>query len=95
MMKNEFEALLGGPVTEKEYSKIEYVYTWHPCISDTEGKHQIAYLYHTFGMRIILDMMDTAEKAELLNNDMQELLMKQEEIKAKMDWLKRANYEDE
>lgn len=41
MMKNEFEKFFGKTVGEEEYSTIEYVYTWHPAISETEGKAQI------------------------------------------------------
>lgn len=66
MMKHEFEERLGKPVTEKEYKDIEFVYTFHPVISNTEGKTQIAELYKIGGMRLIKDMIPTAKKAQIL-----------------------------
>ena len=51
MMKHEFEEKLGNQVTEKEYKDIEFVYTFHPSISNTEGKTQIAQLYKIGGIR--------------------------------------------
>ena len=70
MTKQEFEQRLGKTVSEKDYAKIEEVYTTHPSISETEGKDQIAYLYKTFGMRIIEDMLPTARKARELEDEM-------------------------
>lgn len=42
MMKCEFEERIGGEVRQSDYNIIEHVYTWHPAISNTEGKDQIA-----------------------------------------------------
>lgn len=70
MMKPEFEALIGKPVSDEEYSTIEYVYTWYPTISETEGKAQIAKLYTDFGMPLIEDMMERAGKMENLDKDL-------------------------
>ncbi len=67
MMKHEFEERLGKPVTEKEYKDIEFVYTFHPSVSNTEGKTQIAELYKIGGMRLIRDMIPTAKKAQILD----------------------------
>lgn len=69
MTKQEFEQRLGKTVSEKDYAKIEEVYTTHPSISETEGKDQIAYLYKTFGMRIIEDMIPTARKAREIEDE--------------------------
>ena len=63
MMKEEFEELIGKKVTEQEYDDIETVYTFYPTLSEVEGKNQIAYLYRIHGMRIINDMLPTANKA--------------------------------
>lgn len=68
MTKHEFEEWLGGQVTEKEYKDIEFVYTFHPSISNTEGKTQIAQLYKIGGIRLIRDMIPTARKAQELDN---------------------------
>lgn len=46
--------------TDEEYEIIEKVYTFHPSISITEGKRQIAELYVNFGMSIIQDMKPRA-----------------------------------
>ncbi|HCT63891.1 MAG TPA: hypothetical protein DIC60_01200 [Lachnospiraceae bacterium] len=50
-MKSEFEAL-AGPVSDANYKVIDRVYTFHPSISEVEGKRQIAGLYKSFGMRV-------------------------------------------
>ena len=68
MMKHGFEEKLGSQVTESEYKDIEFVYTFHPSISNTEGETQIAQLYKIGGMRLIKDMIPTARKAQELNN---------------------------
>ncbi|WP_312428362.1 hypothetical protein [Lacrimispora sp.] len=70
MMKNEFEKLIGKTVGEEEYSTIEYVYTWHPAISETEGKAQIARLYTDYGMTVIEDMVERAGKMEMAERDL-------------------------
>lgn len=48
----------------EEMRLIDYVYMYHPCISNTKGKGQIAYLYMHFGMRLIRDMESTARVME-------------------------------
>lgn len=70
MMKSEFENKLTeltgfsyeGKISDADYKIIDYVYTFHPCISDTDGKRQAALLYKEFGMRIFRDMLKTATK---------------------------------
>lgn len=52
-----------APTTD-EMKLIEYVYMYHPSISNVDGKDQIAYLYVHFGMRIIRDMRYTAHAME-------------------------------
>ena len=47
-----------------EMKLIEYVYMYHPSISNVDGKEQIAYLYVQFGMQIIQDMRNTAHAME-------------------------------
>ena len=54
--------------TPEQYSEIEYVYTWHPCINEVTGKDQIATLWDVGGIRLIRDMMPTAQKAEALEH---------------------------
>ena len=56
MMKNEFENLIHGSVTDEEYELIETVYMWHPAIRNTSGKEEVAELYKSFGIVIFYDM---------------------------------------
>jgi len=70
MMKPEFEKLIGKMVSNEEYSTIEYVYTWHPAISETEGKDQIVRLYTDYGMTVIEDMVERAGKMEKLEGEL-------------------------
>jgi hypothetical protein len=70
MMKNEFEALVGKEVSEDDYRNIEYVYAFHPSISEVEGKKQIAAIYQLpGGMRIIRDMLLTADQQARLEEE--------------------------
>ncbi len=68
MTIQEFQRELGATVSNKDYPAIEYVYTFHPSISNTEGKKQIANLYRLGGMRLIKDMLPTAKRAEELES---------------------------
>lgn len=70
MTKQEFEKKIGAEISQKDYSIVEHVYTWHPSISEVEGKEQIAKLYKSFGMPIIKNMMEAANYAETLDRAM-------------------------
>lgn len=70
MTKEEFEQHIGEEVTPDQYEKIEEVYMWHPTIED---KDDIATIYKVGGMRVILDMLPTAQKAETINRKQAEL----------------------
>lgn len=69
--------------TEAEYKLIEYVYTFHPAISEVEGKEQIATLYLDFGMSLIRDMKPRAELME----------KKEKELRAAREVLRRVQEE--
>lgn len=56
-------------ITNDDYSAIERVYQFHPCISETDGKQQIVDLVGLYGMRIIRDMEPTARKAQQLEDE--------------------------
>ena len=71
MTKDEFIQLTDAKVSEQDWDIINVVYTFHPSISETEGKKQIAYLYSNFGMRIIRDMEATARRAAYLEAGIQ------------------------
>lgn len=53
MMKQEFEKLINGKVSDADYEVIEMVYTYYPSMT----KDKAAYLYTNFGMVIFRDMM--------------------------------------
>lgn len=91
MTIQEFRALAQREVTESEYRVIEKVYVYHPSISETEGKHQIAGLFNNFGMRIIRDMLSTAEEAQEYERGISELKERLENIKNKYERLKRGD----
>lgn len=73
MLKREFEEKIGKEIADSDYGIIEIVYTWHPVISNTEGKRQMADLYEIGGMTIIKDMLPRAQKAFELNQKMDKL----------------------
>ena len=56
-------------VTEADWKIIEKVYTFHPSISETKGKEQIADLYTEYGMGIIRDMLPRAEVMQKLEDE--------------------------
>ena len=66
--------------TEGEFETIQFVYNYHPAIHPSEGKDQIARLYSEFGMRIIMDMLDTAQQAEMLESERRQLKARLREI---------------
>ena len=47
---------------ESDWETISMVYTWHPMISDTNGKAEIADLYDRGGMGLMEDMRETASE---------------------------------
>ncbi len=83
MTKEEFLERTPGTEkpTQEQWDIIETVYNYHPSISETNGKSQIAYLYVGFGFRVIKDMYPTANKAK-------EIITKMQIMKAKLEFLK-------
>lgn len=69
-----------NPTTD-EMKLIDYVYMYHPSISNIDGKDQIAYLYVHFGMRLIRDMRNTAHA-------MEEYEIRERKLKAELSRLK-------
>lgn len=73
--------------TESEFDTIQFVYNYHPSIHPANGKDQIAMLYSTFGMRIIMDMYETAKRVQEIEDErrrlklrLQELMQEEEEL---------------
>lgn len=84
MTKQEFQKRIGAEISQKDYSIVEHVYTWHPSISEVEGKEQIAELYKSFGMPIIKNMMETANYAETLDRAMAQAQRQVEELRKRI-----------
>lgn len=91
MMKEEFEQRIGKTISNGDYKVIEAVYTFHPSIDNVRGKDQIADLYKIGGMRIMRDMLPTAEKAKSLDENITALRTKMEERMAEYEALKRGD----
>lgn len=84
-MKCEFEERIGGEVRQSDYDIIEFVYTWHPAISNTDGKDQIANLYKMAQMSIIKDMYETAQFMEKLDGERRAAENRLREIKERIE----------
>lgn len=96
-MKSEFESLVGKEVSQEDYTTIEFVYLYHPSISGFNGKEEIANIYKLpRGMRIIRDMLITANRQENLENTrnnrrsrLKELKIELEDITAEIEELEQ------
>ncbi len=75
-------------ITDEDYKLVEYVYNFHPSISETTGKDQIAYLVANFGMPIIKDMLPRAKEMEGLEAQMRSAQIKVQEIARKIESVK-------
>lgn len=74
--------------TEQEYRLIEHVYTFHPSISETEGKQQVAYLYENFGKSIFRDMEARADFMRVKEGELQKAKAEVERIQKQMKEVK-------
>lgn len=91
MTKLEFEELVDENITPENYATIEYVYTWHPSISDHDGKREITMLYKIGGMRVIRDMVRSARDAERLETLDRKLRDLREAVKAEFKCLSNGD----
>ena len=98
MMKSEFVSKvneLGGQITfeslsSDDYEIIEHVYMFHPSIPEVNGKEAIARIWMLpGGMRIIRDMLETANAAEKIENEMLSARREMAAIQKKLDCLKK------
>lgn len=71
MTKEEFcRAACIEDISQGDYAMIEQVYAHHPSITNGEGKTDIAKIYRlNGGMRIIRDMLPTANRAEEIETE--------------------------
>ena len=70
-------------LSDKYYREIEYVYTWYPNISSTNGKEQIAWLYVNLGIGIIRDMYERASNAQDIDEEIRSKTQELNELKDK------------
>lgn len=77
-------------VSDTNYALIERVYTFHPAISETEGKRQIAELYVNFGMVIIMDMLPRAEVMATKERELREARAALNRIQEEIEEIKRG-----
>lgn len=77
-------------VSDTDYALIERVYTFHPAISETEGKRQIAELYVNFGMVLIMDMLPRAEVMATKERELREARAELSRIQEEIEEIKRG-----
>ena len=70
MMQSEFEEMLGEKVSASDYAIIDFVYTWHPTISNTRGKQQIVSLYKSGGMDLMKNLLSVAAMQAVAEENM-------------------------
>lgn len=89
-MKSEFEQRINRSISDSDYRIVDTVYTWHPSIDSNKGKDQLAYLYDNYGMRIIKDMLPTAEKAKDLLKRIEKLNAEVKQLRSEYSELENA-----
>ena len=77
-------------ISNEDYQTIEMVYAFHPAISETAGKMQIAQIYAYGGMSVIKDMVPTAVKARRIEAELRELKAKEHNLTEELARLKRG-----
>ena len=84
MLKEEFLKETGlEDISGSHFEEINYIYTFHPSISETGGKKQIAQIYLAGGMAAIRDMTKRAmlqERLERKKHNIQEMLLSLDKI---------------
>ena len=75
-------------ISNEDYITIEMVYAYHPAISETNGKTQIAGIYMYGGMGVIRDMVPTAAKARQIEVQLRELQSKRSNLMAQLEELR-------
>lgn len=81
-------------LTDEQYRVIESVYTYHPAISETKGKTQVAWLMANLGLSVFYDMLPRAEKAMELEEKIQAAKSEARELEWKLKELKKGAYSE-
>ena len=95
MMQSEFEKLVNRHVDAEDFKVIEYVYMYHPSISNTDGKRQIADLYKIGGMSVIKGMVDVAKQAQKLEGQIADLQSQLDGYKRILESLRDGDWDVE
>lgn len=77
-------------VSDTDYALVERVYTFHPAISETEGKRQIAELYVNYGMVLIMDMLPRAEVMAKKERELREARAALNRIREEIEEIKKG-----
>lgn len=88
MQKTEFEEIIEKQISDADYEVIEFVYQFHPVVSETSGKEEVAELYKSFGMVIFRDMYQRAEMAKELEEKIQVCRMELEKLTGQYEELR-------
>lgn len=95
MNRAEFEERINGHVSDSDYKIIEKVYTWHPAISDTNGKNEIASIWIIGGMPLIKGMVEVAELTMKLDEEERKIKAQLEKIQSRKREVASGNTEYE
>lgn len=79
-------------ITEAEYKEIEFVYQFHPAISEDalEGREQIVTIVGILGMSVIRDMLPRAERAKKVEDDLRSTRIRLSQLKDQYEELKEC-----
>lgn len=90
MNKQEFIELAGidwDDISDDDYSTIEYVYSRHPSI---QTKQDIVNLWKSYGMTVIVDMINTATLYEQIERNYFMYMNKMDEARKAMKNIKEG-----
>lgn len=77
-------------ISDNDYRSVEFVYTWHPAISEVNGKEQIAKIYVDFGMSVISDMVSRSHIMREKETELMRLQSSINELKGDIEDLKKG-----
>lgn len=77
-------------ISDNDYESVELVYTWHPAISEVNGKEQIAKLYVDFGMSVISDMVSRSRIMREKKTEFRRLQSSLNELRGDIEDLKKG-----
>ena len=88
MTREEFETLTEQSISPEDYKIVEFVYMYHPNVSNITGKKYIAEIYKVGGIELIKDMrhnasinFDYEKKVERIQRQIRELNQEIEQLR--------------